>query len=256
MKEDNPCIKVGNKYLYQVFHENTALTYENSGAFVNSIMNYYESNHKFDNSCEYPVKSYISLKSDLELQTRNLSQIFEARKSSRDFSDKAVSQESFFYILRYAVGGQAKEFPNYPISGGIECFTILVLITNVENINSGIYIYERRTERLNLLSNDFSKLDYFKITLSKDLTQNSAFSIHILAHTEAKCLKYQDRGYRFLLLEAGHLAQNFYLIANSIGIGVVSSGGYLDYGLQEFLPRERNMQDLELLYELFLGNVL
>lgn len=40
--------------------------------------------------------------------------------------------------------------------------------------------------------------------------------------------KYGARGYRFSILEAGHIAQNFLLCAADIGIGAYCYGGYLD----------------------------
>jgi SagB-type dehydrogenase family enzyme len=40
--------------------------------------------------------------------------------------------------------------------------------------------------------------------------------------------KYGERGYRFALLEAGHLAQNILLIAEALGLGALPVGGYVD----------------------------
>jgi SagB-type dehydrogenase family enzyme len=40
--------------------------------------------------------------------------------------------------------------------------------------------------------------------------------------------KYGDRGYRFLLLEAGHLMQNLCLVSASLGLATVPLGGYLE----------------------------
>ncbi len=40
--------------------------------------------------------------------------------------------------------------------------------------------------------------------------------------------RYQERAYRYALLEAGHLAQNLYLAATSLGMGVCAVGAFLD----------------------------
>jgi SagB-type dehydrogenase family enzyme len=47
--------------------------------------------------------------------------------------------------------------------------------------------------------------------------------------------KYGDRGYRYLLLEAGHVAQNVVLAATGLGLGVVNLGGFLDDELSGLL---------------------
>jgi SagB-type dehydrogenase family enzyme len=40
--------------------------------------------------------------------------------------------------------------------------------------------------------------------------------------------RYCERGYRYILLDAGHVCQNLYLSAESIGCGVCAVGAYDD----------------------------
>ena len=40
--------------------------------------------------------------------------------------------------------------------------------------------------------------------------------------------KYGERGYRFTMLDAGHVGQNVYLVSTALGLGTVAIGGYLD----------------------------
>jgi SagB-type dehydrogenase family enzyme len=47
--------------------------------------------------------------------------------------------------------------------------------------------------------------------------------------------KYGGRGYRFLLLEAGHLMQNLCLVSTSLGLATVPLGGYLERSITETL---------------------
>jgi SagB-type dehydrogenase family enzyme len=47
--------------------------------------------------------------------------------------------------------------------------------------------------------------------------------------------KYQERAYRYALLEAGHLGQNVYLAATSMGMGACAVGAFLDDGLNGLL---------------------
>ena len=71
------------------------------------------------------------------------------------------------------------------------------------------------------------------------------------------CFKYQDRGYRFLNLEAGHVAQSLCLVAEGVEVGSVASGGFLDLDFLDFL-KSRDIKDSFfdngiLLYEIFFG---
>ena len=40
--------------------------------------------------------------------------------------------------------------------------------------------------------------------------------------------KYRERGYRYLYLDAGHIGQNLYLAANSLGLGCCTIGAFYD----------------------------
>ena len=47
--------------------------------------------------------------------------------------------------------------------------------------------------------------------------------------------KYEDRGYRYILFEAGHVAQNLDLTAIALGLGPLNLGGFFDLDLAELL---------------------
>ena len=38
-------------------------------------------------------------------------------------------------------------------------------------------------------------------------------------------MKYGERGYRFIFLDAGHMSQNLYLTAEYLGLGATALGG-------------------------------
>jgi SagB-type dehydrogenase family enzyme len=52
---------------------------------------------------------------------------------------------------------------------------------------------------------------------------------------ERTILKYGERGYRFVLLEVGHIAQNLCLLAEEMGLGAVCLGGFYDREVETVL---------------------
>jgi SagB-type dehydrogenase family enzyme len=58
------------------------------------------------------------------------------------------------------------------------------------------------------------------------------FLVGVFAWTQTK---YGPRGYRFILLEAGHAAQNICLAATQTGLASLCIGGYLDSKLNRIL---------------------
>ena len=47
--------------------------------------------------------------------------------------------------------------------------------------------------------------------------------------------KYQDRSYRYGLLEAGHIGENGYLAATSAGLGACGVGAFMDDAINDML---------------------
>jgi SagB-type dehydrogenase family enzyme len=47
--------------------------------------------------------------------------------------------------------------------------------------------------------------------------------------------KYRERAYRYILLEAGHIGQNLYLSATSLGLGACAVGAFHDDKLNDLL---------------------
>ena len=64
----------------------------------------------------------------------------------------------------------------------------------------------------------------------------AAGAVIVLAAVFARVqAKYGPRGYRFALLEAGHVAQNICLLAEERGLGAVCLGGFVDFRLNALL---------------------
>ena len=48
-------------------------------------------------------------------------------------------------------------------------------------------------------------------------------------------MKYGERGYRYILLEAGHIGQNICLVSETLGLKCCALGGTMDKNLEELL---------------------
>jgi SagB-type dehydrogenase family enzyme len=68
-----------------------------------------------------------------------------------------------------------------------------------------------------------------------EVGRNASLIIFITAIFERSVFKYGDRGYRFIFLEAGHVAQNINLVSNALGLGSVNIGGFFDREIDDFL---------------------
>lgn len=243
-KDKSTFKKIKDIPLYELFHRNSELNSLNFYKFTQSISNTLLDN-KFIEECAndrnlYNGNETVRLpKPNLNLTNMNFFDVIRNRRSIRSFSGQPINQEELSTILFYS-GGVTGEYRQtegkpqmnlyaYPSAGGLRPLHMYVFITNVDNINSGIYYYNPIENSLKVIKYGFTSNDFEKITGSANLAHNSSFVIYILGTPYFTGYKYGDRGYRFMLLEAGHLTQNLYLTSTAIGgAGAVASGGFLD----------------------------
>jgi SagB-type dehydrogenase family enzyme len=68
-----------------------------------------------------------------------------------------------------------------------------------------------------------------------EIVSQASLVVIMVAVFARTCRKYGERGYRFVLLDCGHVAQNLHLVATAIGLGSVGIGGFLDDELNDVL---------------------
>jgi SagB-type dehydrogenase family enzyme len=88
---------------------------------------------------------------------------------------------------------------------------------------------------LRIVSRGDQSLKISESLLDKNIAYEASLIIFITAIFERSTLKYSDRGYRFVLLEAGHIAQNINLVINGMGLGCINLGGFFDRQVDELL---------------------
>jgi len=71
--------------------------------------------------------------------------------------------------------------------------------------------------------------------VQKNLAYDSSVLFFITALFERATFKYGDRGYRFVLLEAGHVAQNINLASGGLRLGCMNIGGFFDRQIDDLL---------------------
>lgn len=166
-----------------------------------------------------------------------LKEVFDDRKSSRKTSYKLLTISNIANILYYSAGIKNTKdyrFPNrfYPSAGARYPLEIYILPFN-SDLKKGIYHYYLKNHSLEKLL-DFDNFDYNKY-FNQTWIKKASCLILITAMFKRTTLKYGDRGYRYIMIEAGHLGQNIYLVCSALGIGCCAIGGYKDDRLNQLL---------------------
>ncbi|GAA4971194.1 SagB/ThcOx family dehydrogenase [Pseudonocardia tropica] len=139
-------------------------------------------------------------------------------------------------VTRTNVGtGYPRPFRSVPSGGALYPLEIYFHSTRVEGIEPGLYHYNPAENLLHLIRYGDRSRQICEGVLQGELLANAAMVVFVTALFERSVFKYGDRGYRFVLLEAGHVAQNLALVANALGLASVGIGGYFDREVDELI---------------------
>lgn len=130
---------------------------------------------------------------------------------------------------------EGKVSRTYPSGGGLYPLELYVAVRSVQDLNAGLYHYNLRQHSLEALGDSAVSEAVFENLTQRDAADASHFAVIVTAIFMRSQYKYGERGYRFVLLEAGHLMQNLSLLAPALGLGMVPLGGYYDDKLHDLL---------------------
>lgn len=180
----------------------------------------------------YPDKPKIELPKQNNIKTETLNHAILNRRSIRDFSKKPLSKEQLSYLIWASTGLQRKErgfeYRTAPSAGALYPIETYVVINNVKNIAQGVYHYNIESNHLE----EIKKGDYRSAIAEAALNQPmcyhaAAVFIWTAIFNRSKC-KYGQRAYRYIYLDAGHIAENLALSATSINLGTCQVAALYD----------------------------
>ncbi|MCE9644332.1 SagB/ThcOx family dehydrogenase [Candidatus Parcubacteria bacterium] len=188
----------------------------------------------------YPRSENTALAEPLPL-SHTLEKTLSERKTTRSFDPvSAVSFQELSSLLFWSAGlrenrtdpQQSKRF--YPSAGERYPLEIYIAARNVDGLPKGLYHF-------NLLKNSLEKIggeeycDNFQKNLGYEWSRDTAVAILITGVWERTFSKYGDFGYRLICTEAGHVAQNLQLIAQSLGLDYASIAGFKEKEMDTLL---------------------
>jgi len=195
----------------------------------------------------YPRCSQIKIeKKSLFSKSPSIFYLLLKRSSQRKFNKTPLSFKEISQVLYFSAGikknkksDQVKRM--YPSAGARYPLEIYVVILNSKEIPEGIYHYNVKWNTLELLEKGDFKQIITEATQQK-WVRNSAMVIIITAIFERTVIKYGIRGWRYILLDAGHLAQNVYLVSTALRLKCCSIGGFVDEKIIKLLDLNPNFE--------------
>jgi len=155
------------------------------------------------------------------------------RSSTRDYSADPVSLEQASQLLWASQGitreGGEWQFRTAPSAGALYPIETYLAANRVQELLPGLYHYEVRNHRLAFLREDeFIGMALTRAALGQTVCQRAAAIFIWTAVIARSVRKYGERAYRYIYMDAGHVAQNLYLAATALGLGCCAVGAFFD----------------------------
>lgn len=167
------------------------------------------------------------------------------RRSRRDFESTPVSLNELSQLLWSAQGITSRRgFRASPSAGAAYPLELYVIAGGVEGIKPGVYHYVTEDHTLRPCLDGDIRGEIARVALDQNFILNAPLSIVIVADYSRTTSRYGDRGRRYVHMEVGHVGENLYLQATSLGLGTVAVGAFRDDEIKRLLVLPKNLEPL------------
>lgn len=230
----------GDHDLWELFNENSKIGRHTKLQSDHEIL---KRMNELQESLSYEGHPKVDLPKDLEPLKMTFQEVVASRVSERNMTPCSLGLTTIATLLHYAYGvtrdNQGTSYPRpfrvVPSAGGLYPLELFFHGAQIEGLPPGIYHYNPIKAQLRLIRKDNLIPSISHAMIHPDIGTNSSLLIFVTAIFERSIFKYGERGYRFILLEAGHVAQNINLVATALGLGSVNIGGFVDREIDEIL---------------------
>ena len=166
-----------------------------------------------------------------------IADVIAARRSHRNFSPDQLDLTELSAILQWSYGvtaevgipgGARQSFRAAPSAGALYPAEIYLAARAVTGLEPGIYHFEVPNASLALLERGDPTDRLHGICCGQDYARQAGIVLLITAVLERTKRKYGERGYRYVLLDIGHVAENLYLACTALGLAVTTTGAFFD----------------------------
>jgi len=188
----------------------------------------------------------------------SLREAIEQRKSVRQFGGQPLTLYELATLVKLA-GGVLDETRGDPLArraipsgGGLYPTELYILPLDVPELAAGAYHYDVFEHELARFVDSAAEPFLGRACYLGKALMTASVAFAISACFERQSVKYEERAYRFSLLECGHLAQNLLLVGTAMGLGTLAVGGFMDDEINHYLKLDGRREAV--LYLILMGS--
>ena len=182
-------------------------------------------------------KDVIRLSKNKKSDGISVEKAIEGRRSRRSFINEPILFSDISQLCWAAQGitESRMELRTTPSAGATYPLELFLIVGN-SDIESGVYHYSCKEHSLKRIKKGDYRRQLCESSLGQDCVEKAALNFVITAIYKRTTMTYGKRGReRYVQMEAGHVAQNIYLQAESLGLGTVAVGAFNDDNVQTII---------------------
>jgi SagB-type dehydrogenase family enzyme len=190
----------------------------------------------------YPRLAAVPLPEPGPAPDASLGAVLQRRRSEREPSAISLGVGQLSALLHWSVGHAERDAAgdtvirrHYPSAGARFPVELYLVALRCDGIAEGLYHIAAPPRALERLPSPAGLAEAIARTFGYDWVGHSRAVVLLTAVINRTAVKYGSRGYRYALLEAGHLAQNLCLTATALGLPSAPVGGFADSGLLDLI---------------------
>lgn len=165
--------------------------------------------------------------------------VLNIRRSERSYGSGPISAEELSQLL-WAAQGITEKFGGYllrtaPSAGALYPIETYISVREVTDIPQAIYHLDvREWEIEEVKAGDFSG-ELSASALGQKMVGRAGVVFIWTAIFLRSSIKYKERGYRYVFLDCGHIAQNILLAVTALGLGACPIGALYDEEVNDII---------------------
>ena len=178
----------------------------------------------------------------------SLEKAIKQRRTIRSFADKPLTLQQFSQILWAAQGitedGGFKRAA--PSAGALYPVDVYAVVGNngVEDLDSGVYHYDPSSHSIKRTAHGDKRKDVAIASLRQAWMATAPVLFVVTAQYSRITVKYDDRGIRYAMIEAGHVGQNILLQCQTLGLAAGIVGAFYDSKVAKAINAPRDHEPL------------
>jgi SagB-type dehydrogenase family enzyme len=174
----------------------------------------------------YPGYPRVALPRERARRLVALDRVLVERRTVRRLTTEMPGPRALGRLLQFAHGvWETNGRGPTPSAGGLQALELYAVAFAASWLDAGVYHYDRAGHHLSRVVAGADRARWDGLVPSSQQFEGGALLWLVVGDGERVERKYGARGFRFLLLEAGHLMQNLCLVSESLGLSTLPLGG-------------------------------